>query len=76
MTSFQTNQEKILLLPQLKPDCDVKVSDEAGKWDLQGSKAFADVATSLDYKSPGVIKSVSSVPTMWGTSSDYRNGLT
>ncbi|MGK7877636.1 MAG: hypothetical protein AB4426_31340 [Xenococcaceae cyanobacterium] len=65
MTSAQPNQELVLLLPQLKADCDVKASNQAGKWDLQGSKAFADVASSLDYQAPGEVKSISSVPTMW-----------
>lgn len=60
MTSTQ-----VLLLPQLKRDSDVRPSDEAGKWNPQQPKAFQDVASSLDYKSPGQVKSVSSVPTMW-----------
>ena len=54
-----------LLLPKLKNDSDVRPSDEAGKWQIYASKAFGDVASSLDYKSPGQVKSVSSVPTMW-----------
>ncbi|MDJ0716936.1 MAG: hypothetical protein QNJ54_22420 [Prochloraceae cyanobacterium] len=54
-----------LLLPKLKLDSDVKVSDEAGKWDGQDFETFGKVASSLDYKSPGRVKSVSSVPTMW-----------
>jgi hypothetical protein len=63
--SAQSHQDFILLLPKLKLDCDVKASDQVGKWDEQQSKAFADVASSLDYEAPGVVKSVSSVPTMW-----------
>ena len=65
MNSPQSEQNFILLLPKLKHDCDVKASDQVGKWDEQQSKAFADVASSLDYEAPGTIKSVSSVPTMW-----------
>jgi hypothetical protein len=55
----------ILILPKLKLDSDVRPADESGKWDLQQAKAFQDVASSLDYKAPGQVKSVSSVPTMW-----------
>ena len=54
-----------LILPKLKNDSDVRPSDKIGKWDAQPPKAFQDVASSLDYKSPGRVKSVSSVPTMW-----------
>jgi hypothetical protein len=54
-----------LLLPKLKRDSDVRPSDEAGKWDGQDFETFGKVASSLDYKSPGRVKSVSSVPTMW-----------
>ncbi|MEG3436430.1 hypothetical protein V0288_04800 [Pannus brasiliensis CCIBt3594] len=54
-----------LLLPKLKSDSDVRPSDKAGKWDAQAFKTFDDVASSLDYKSPGQVKSVSSVPTIW-----------
>ena len=54
-----------LLLPKLKSDSDVRPSDQAGKWDAQDFKTFGDVASSLDYKSPGQVKSVSSVPTIW-----------
>lgn len=59
------NQELILLLPKLKPDSDVKASSSHGSWDAQQSKAFGDVANSLDYEAPGVVKNISSVPTMW-----------
>ncbi|MEC4887016.1 MAG: hypothetical protein SAL70_37755 [Scytonema sp. PMC 1070.18] len=65
MYNKQTNPELILLLPKLKPDCDVKASDRSGQWDRQQTKAFDDVASSLDYEAPGAVKSVSSVPTMW-----------
>ncbi len=54
-----------LLLPKLKQDSDVRASDEAGKWDAQDFESFGKVASSLDYKSPGRVKSVSSVPTIW-----------
>jgi hypothetical protein len=54
-----------LILPKLKTDSDVRPSDKAGKWDQQLPTAFQNVASSLDYKSPGQVKSVSSVPTMW-----------
>ncbi|MDZ8024842.1 MAG: hypothetical protein RMX65_031360 [Nostoc sp. DedQUE01] len=54
-----------LILPKLKNDSDVRPSDKVGKWDAQPPKAFQDVASSLNYKSPGRVKSVSSVPTMW-----------
>ncbi|MGB5636259.1 MAG: hypothetical protein WBM86_26245 [Waterburya sp.] len=54
-----------LLLPKLKLDSDVRPSDEAAKWDGQDFETFGKVASSLDYKSPGRVKSVSSVPTMW-----------
>ena len=57
--------EPILLLPQLKADADVKSGDRPGEWNLQGSKTFGDVATSLSYESPGAVKNISSVPTMW-----------
>ncbi len=66
MPNPQPNHNQVaLLLPQLKPDCDVKAADAAGKWDFQTTKAFENVASSLDYKAPGEVKSVSSVPTMW-----------
>jgi hypothetical protein len=65
MYNAQSQQDFILLLPKLKLDCDVKASDQVGKWDEQQSKAFADVASSLDYEAPGAVKSVGSVPTMW-----------
>jgi hypothetical protein len=59
-----SNKPMVLLLPKLKADSDVK-GDLAGEWSLQPSKAFNDVATSLDYQAPGAIKNISSVPTMW-----------
>jgi|688.fasta_scaffold12770_8 hypothetical protein len=53
-----------LLLPRLKDDCDVK-SGVAGVWDAQAPNTFNQVASSLDYKAPGEIKNISSVPTIW-----------
>ena len=64
MTSAYTSNQSALLLPKLKDDCDVK-SGNPGIWDAQAPKAFNDVASSLDYKAPGEVKSVSSVPTVW-----------
>ncbi|MBD2663527.1 hypothetical protein B6N60_03423 [Richelia sinica FACHB-800] len=64
MTSAYTNNQSALLLPKLKNDCDVK-SGNPGIWDTQAPKAFNDVASSLDYKAPGAVTSVSSVPTVW-----------
>ncbi|MEM8780653.1 MAG: hypothetical protein AAGF26_17655, partial [Cyanobacteria bacterium P01_G01_bin.49] len=63
MYGNSTNQS-VFLLPQLKADCDVS-SDRPGEWNLQPSKAFNDVATSLEYQAPGAVKTISSVPTMW-----------
>lgn len=65
MHSTEPNDQLALFLPKLKPECDIKPSDEPGKWDLQKTKAFQDVASSLDYQAPGEIKSLSSFPTMW-----------
>ncbi|MEA5572381.1 hypothetical protein [Calothrix sp. UHCC 0171] len=65
MTFTQTDKNLHFFLPTLKPDADVKPIDESGKWDAQGNNAFQNVATSLDYKAPREVKSVSSVPTMW-----------
>ena len=65
MTGTQVNKGYVLVLPKLKRDSDVRASDTPGKWDAQQKKAFQDVASSLDYKAPGAVKSVSSVPTMW-----------
>ncbi|MEY3221175.1 MAG: hypothetical protein RLZZ203_31, partial [Cyanobacteriota bacterium] len=64
MTSAYTSNQSALLLPKLKDDCDVK-SGNPGIWDAQAPKAFNDVASSLDYKAPGEVQSVSSVPTVW-----------
>ncbi|MBD2145660.1 hypothetical protein [Sphaerospermopsis sp. FACHB-1194] len=64
MTSAYTNNQSALLLPKLKNDCDV-TSGNPGIWDTQAPKAFNDVASSLDYKAPGAVTSVSSVPTVW-----------
>ncbi|MEM9275358.1 MAG: hypothetical protein AAGA80_20690, partial [Cyanobacteria bacterium P01_F01_bin.143] len=57
--------ESILLLPQLKADADVQSGDRPGEWNVQPSKAFVNVASSLSYESPGAVKNISSVPTMW-----------
>lgn len=65
MTGTQVNKGYVLVLPKLKRDSDVSSSDTPGKWDAQPAKAFQDVASSLDYRAPGEVKSVSSVPTMW-----------
>ncbi|MEA5583288.1 hypothetical protein VB620_18320 [Nodularia harveyana UHCC-0300] len=64
MTSAYTSNLSALLLPKLKDECDVKAGNP-GNWDSQPPKAFNDVASSLDYKAPGEVKSVSSVPTIW-----------
>lgn len=64
MNSAYSNNQSALLLPKLKDDCDVK-SGNPGIWDAQPPKAFNDVASSLDYKAPGEVTSVSSVPTVW-----------
>jgi hypothetical protein len=55
----------ILVLPKLKSDSDVRPCAAAGEWESHPPKAFQNVASSLDYKSPGRVKSVSSIPTMW-----------
>ena len=65
MTGTQVNKSYVLVLPRLKRNSDVKSSDTPGKWQEQPAQAFQNVASSLDYKAPGEIKSVSSVPTMW-----------
>ncbi|MEM8719533.1 MAG: hypothetical protein AAGE84_09530 [Cyanobacteria bacterium P01_G01_bin.39] len=57
--------ESILLLPQLKENSDVKSGSPPGEWNVQGNKTFGDVASSLRYESPGAVKNISSVPTMW-----------
>ncbi len=53
-----------LLLSKLKDDTNI-TRGQPGQWEGRGDNAFRDVADSLDYQAPGVIKSVSSVPTMW-----------
>ena len=57
--------DSILLLPQLKANANIQSGDRPGEWNVQPSKAFVDVASSLDYESPGAVKNISSVPTMW-----------
>jgi hypothetical protein len=54
-----------LLLPTLKPECAIQAGSASGDWTVHPSKAFQDVAESLDYQAPGEVKSISSVPTMW-----------
>ncbi|MDJ0662347.1 MAG: hypothetical protein QNJ42_23100 [Crocosphaera sp.] len=54
-----------LFLPKIKQDSDVRPSDQIAVWDAQDFDTFGKVASSLDYKSPGQVKSVSSVPTIW-----------
>ncbi|NCQ42173.1 MAG: hypothetical protein GW795_09855, partial [Cyanobacteria bacterium] len=53
-----------LLLSKLKDDTNI-TKGQPGKWEAKGDNAFRDVADSLDYQAPGVVKSVSSVPTIW-----------
>ena len=53
-----------LLLPQLKGDRDIR-SDGVGAWALHPDNAFQSVATSLEYRAPGELNSISSVPTIW-----------
>ncbi|BAY26360.1 hypothetical protein NIES2100_61740 [Calothrix sp. NIES-2100] len=66
MTNAQPSKKQLhFFLPTLKPDSDVKPIDESGKWQAQKNKVFQDVASSLEYKAPRAVKSVSSVPTMW-----------
>jgi hypothetical protein len=66
MTNAQPGNKHLhFFLPSLKPDSDVKPIDESGKWQAQKNKVFQDVASSLEYKAPRAVKSVSSVPTMW-----------
>ena len=65
MANSDNNQQNNFLLPSLKEDSDVRSSDKPGQWDSQESKAFANIANSLDYQAPGAVKSISSVPTMW-----------
>ena len=55
-----------LVLPKLRTDTNVRPPEREGTWtSLESKSAFQNVATSLDYKASGEIKSVSSVPTMW-----------
>ena len=64
MNAAQSPQS-LLLLPKLKADSDVTPPSQPGAWNAQPSKAFTDVATSLDYSAPGQVKTLSAVPTMW-----------
>lgn len=65
MTYSEANEQLAPILPKVKENSDVSVTDRAGKWYSKPARAFQDVASSLDYKSPGELKSISSVPTMW-----------
>lgn len=56
--------DRVPLLPQLEANIKVKLG-RRGEWSPQDSKTFADVASSLSYESPGAVKNISSVPTMW-----------
>lgn len=64
MADTSVNQQWSLLVPKLKTDINVR-AEQPGRWNAQESRAFGDLASSLDYDAPGQIKSVSSVPTMW-----------
>lgn len=67
---MSTNQSA-LMLPKLKDDSDVN-SGSPGNWQIKEAKAFDDVASSLDYKAPGAVKNVSSVPTIWPVLYQWR----
>ncbi|MDJ0581745.1 hypothetical protein [Crocosphaera sp.] len=54
-----------LRLPKLKSDSDVSSAENPALWTARDFDTFGKVASSLDYKSPGRVKSVSSVPTIW-----------
>ncbi|MBD2199429.1 hypothetical protein H6G08_27725 [Calothrix anomala FACHB-343] len=53
------------LLPRLKPDADLRAIAQAGKWQPYQSRAFKDVAFSLEYKAPREVKNAHLLPTMW-----------
>ena len=65
MTSAYSDSSLVLILPKLKPACDVPKGEASGEWITYSKVAFQKVASSLDYKSPSELKSISSVPTMW-----------
>lgn len=65
MTNAYSSNSFVLLLPKLKPECDIRAGKNAGEWTTHYSTAFQNVATSLDYQAPDELKNVSSVPTMW-----------
>ena len=48
-----------LIVPKLIIDNDVSTPAVAGQWELKEPKVFGDIASSLDYKAPGNIKTVS-----------------
>lgn len=60
----EVSQGPSLLLPNLKARSEV-TPGAPGTWDKQNSKAFEDVALSLDYQAPGATRSISAVPTLW-----------
>ena len=64
MTDVNNTGNGSLLLPQMKGDRDIR-SDGIGAWALHPDNAFQSVATSLEYRAPGELNSVSSVPTIW-----------
>jgi len=66
MNSNQINDSQSLLLPKLKTEGVDVVAGSIGEWSLQSSKAFQDVASSLEVMTAQRdIKSVSSIPDMW-----------
>lgn len=66
MNSNQINDSQTLLLPKLKSEGVDVVAGSVGEWSLQSSKAFQDVASSLEVMTvQRDIKSVSSIPDMW-----------
>lgn len=60
----ESSQNGSLFLPSLKPRSQVKPG-APGRWDAQESRAFEDVAKSLDYQAPGATRGISAVPTLW-----------
>jgi len=55
-----------LFLPKLKSESTIRAGNAAGEWAVHSFDAFEKVAGSLEYEAPGEVKSISSVPTMWG----------
>lgn len=75
MPNQETNQEKSLLLPKVKADCDVQAGDQVGVWQMDARTTFDNVASSLDYKAPGEVKDISAVPTMWARPLSFEMAL-